>query len=230
MRRRSDADTVGLVHIMKRNYYLFSSGRISRKDFSLVFENEKERKYLPVEDVESIYAFGELDLNSKVLNFLAEKNIPAHFFNYYGFYTGSFYPREYLNSGKLLVKQVAHYNSIKKRMTIAKEIIDSAAANILKNLAYYDNRGKELTAIIEKIKVLKPKIMDCTEIPELMGIEGNIREEYYKSFEIILNQDLEFEKRTKQPPKNIINCLISFGNSLCYTTVLTCIPLKLGKT
>ncbi|HOK41679.1 MAG TPA: type I-B CRISPR-associated endonuclease Cas1b [bacterium] len=205
---------------MKRNYYLFSGGRLSRKDFSLMFENEKERKYIPIEDVEAIYAFAELDLNTKFLNFLSEKNIIIHFFNYYGFYTGSFYPREYLNSGKLIIKQVEHYKFRKKRLFIAKEIINSSVHNILKNLSYYDNRGKDLIDIIEKIKEFKMKIKDCKIISELMGIEGNIREIYYKSFEIILKQDIEFEQRTKQPPKNILNALISFGNSLCYTTVL----------
>jgi CRISP-associated protein Cas1 len=94
---------------MKRNYYLFTSGRLSRKDFSLKFINDDGHKYIPVEDVDSIYAFGELDFNTKVVNFLSNKNIIIHFFNYYGFYTGSFYPREFLNSGKLLVKQVEHY-------------------------------------------------------------------------------------------------------------------------
>lgn len=33
--------------------------------------------------------------------------------------------------------------------------------------------------------------------------------------------DFVFEKRTKRPPKNQINTLISFGNSILYTTVLS---------
>lgn len=205
---------------MKRNFYLFSSGRLSRKDFSLAFENEKERKYIPIEDTECIYAFGELDFNSKVINFLSEKNIPVHFFNYYGFYTGTFYPREYLNSGNLLIKQVEHYKIIKKRIIIAIEFVNSAVSNMLKNLAYYNNRGKELEQLITELEKFKQLIFDCKKIDELMGIEGNIREQYYKAFNIILKQDFEFVKRTKHPPQNILNTLISFGNSLCYTTVL----------
>jgi CRISPR-associated protein Cas1 len=206
---------------MKRNYYLFSSGRLRRKDFSLAFENAEGRKYIPIEDVDNIYCFGELDFNTKVLNFFSEKNITLHLFNYYGFYTGSFYPREFLNSGKLLVQQVEHYKIDKKRLILAKKIIDSAITNILKNLTYYNNRGKNLNQIISTIEETKNNMPLAKTVSELMGFEGNIRENYYKAFDIILNQDLPFEKRTKQPPLNIINTLISFGNTLCYTTVLS---------
>ncbi len=52
-----------------------------------------------------------------------------------------------------------------------------------------------------------------------MGIEGNIRQAYYDAFDIIIN-DFEMKGRSKQPPKNEINALISFGNMLCYTVCL----------
>lgn len=74
-------------------------------------EKVREKRVIPVEDVDSIWVFRELDLNARVLNFLAQKRIPVHFFNYYGFYSGSFYPREYLQAGFLLVRQVSHYSS-----------------------------------------------------------------------------------------------------------------------
>lgn len=55
-----------------------------------------------------------------------------------------------------------------------------------------------------------------------MAIEGNIREYYYRAFDIILdNPDFVFEQRTKRPPKNYLNTLISFGNSMMYTAVLS---------
>ena len=53
-------------------------------------------------------------------------------------------------------------------------------------------------------------------IEEMMAMEGNIREAYYGGFDIILSDDdFTFEKRTKRPPRNNLNTLISFGNSVC---------------
>ena len=137
---------------MKRNYYIFNAGRIKRKENSLQFiKSEDEKIYLPIEDIDSIYAFGEIDFNTKAMNFFSQKGIIVHFFNYYGFYTGSFYPRESLVSGMLLVEQVKHYVSKKKRLSIAVKLLQAAAQNILHNLKYYHTRGKELSEPIKKI-------------------------------------------------------------------------------
>jgi len=55
-----------------------------------------------------------------------------------------------------------------------------------------------------------------------MAIEGNAHATYYKSFdEIIKNPDFVFEKRTRRPPQNYVNTLVSLGNSILYTTVLS---------
>ena len=60
-----------------------------------------------------------------------------------------------------------------------------------------------------------------TSIQELMGLEGNIRKIYYSTWDLIIKQDITFNKRVKRPPDNMINSLISFVNSLIYTTVLS---------
>lgn len=186
------------------------------------FQRRKEEKiYLPVEDIDSIYAFGELDFNTKAMNFLAQKGIIVHFFNYYGFYTGSFYPREALVSGMLIVNQVKHYIAPKKRLCIAIRIIEAAAQNILHNLKYYDARGKDLKEAIRKVEELSGQLSKQASISALMGLEGNIREVYYRAFNTIIDQDIQFEKRVKHPPDNLINTMISFANSIVYTTVLS---------
>jgi CRISPR-associated protein Cas1 len=206
---------------MKRNYYITKNGRLRRKDNTLYLEFESgDRKAVPVEDVEGLYILGEIDVNTKLLNFLAQQKIPVHVFNYYGYYSGSYYPREHLNSGFLLVKQVEYYKDKEKRLTIAKELVQSAVHNILRNLKYYQNRKSGLEGYISDIEAILPEIENTTDVLKLMAWEGHIRERYYDSFNIILDLDEEFTKRTKRPPDNMINALISFGNSLLYATTL----------
>ncbi|ODS31540.1 MAG: CRISPR-associated protein [Candidatus Scalindua rubra] len=206
---------------MKRNYYITKNGRLKRKDNTLYLEFESgERKVIPIEDVEGLYLMGEMDLNTKLFNFLAQQKIPVHVFNYYGYYSGSYYPREHLNSGFLLVNQVQFYKNSRKRLTIAKELIKSASHNILRNLKYYQNRKSGLENYITDIQKNISELESTDNILELMGWEGHIRERYYDSFNVILDHDEEFTKRTKRPPDNMINALISFGNSLLYATTL----------
>lgn len=205
---------------MSRHYYLTKNGRLRRQDNTLYFETEEQKRPIPVDDIESLFLFGELDLNTKLLNFLAQKHVPVHVFNYYGYYSGSYYPREYLNSGFLLVKQVEHYLGMAKRLTIARELIDGAVDNILKNLRYYNHRGAELDACITEIEDEQRLIVGVSSPAELMGIEGRVRQKYYQAFKDIIKGDYEFEKRVRRPPDNILNALISFGNSLVYAAVL----------
>jgi CRISPR-associated protein Cas1 len=210
---------------MKKTYYLFNPGRMSRKDNTLKFtpvdESGKEGvpKYIPVEGVSDLYCFGSLDANSALYNFLGKAGISVHFFDYYEHYTGSFNPKEYLLAGKMQVQQTLHYAGKEKRLKIAKKFVEGAAFNISKNLKYYINREKDLADKLEKIQEFNSKINGCTEIPELMGIEGNIRQVYYEAFDVILKEHA-MEGRSKQPPLNEVNALVSFGNMMCYTMCL----------
>ena len=75
----------------------------------------------------------------------------------------------------------------------------------------------------KRIEELRKQIPKSKSIQELMGYEGNIRKIYYESWNILIDQDINFEKRVKNPPDNMINTLISYVNTLVYTKVLSAI-------
>ncbi len=213
---------------MKKNYYLFNPGRLSRKDNTLKFvpmdENGQEQKarYLPVEGVADLYVFGALEANSALYNFLGQRQIAVHFFDYYENYTGSFMPRDYLLAGKVQIAQTKAYLRKSRRLALAQALIEGASFNMLKNLQYYQARQKDLTAEIDTIQSLRSQISDVADVSALMGIEGNIRQVYYQAFDTIL-KDFSMPGRSKRPPKDEINALISFGNMMCYTGCLRAI-------
>lgn len=217
---------------MKKTYYLFNPGTLQRKDNTLKFtpieedENGREHvgqsRYLPIENIAEFYTFGALNANSSLYNFLGQNQIAVHFFDYYENYTGSFMPKDGLLSGRMLLAQTSYYQNKKKRIIIAQKFIEGAAFNMVKNLRYYDKRGKDMEFIIERINILAKNVETVGAIDELMGIEGNIRQAYYEAFDLILN-DYQMGHRTKQPPQNEVNALISFGNMMCYTQCLRAI-------
>ncbi|MGB3368503.1 MAG: type I-B CRISPR-associated endonuclease Cas1b [Acidaminobacteraceae bacterium] len=207
---------------MKRTFYFYNQGRISRKDNTLVYVNsEGVKKALPIETISEIYIMCEMDFNTKLIDFLSRYGILVHFFNYYDFYSGTFYPRERLLSGKLLTLQVIQSNDDEKRLLIAKEFIAGAADNIFRNLRYYNGRGKDVSIVMDGIDKLRRKIYEANSINQLMGIEGNIRKRYYSAFNTIIDGEYDFDKRVKRPPDNIINTLISYVNSVLYTKILS---------
>lgn len=207
---------------MKKSVYIFNDGEFKRKDNTIYFESENGSKFLPVENINDIFVYSETNFNKKFIEFIAQKEILVHFFNYFGYYVGTFYPREHYNSGYMILKQAEHYLDEEKRLKLAKGFVVGAARNMQQVLKYYQNRGKEVQERYNLIEELKNRIDECRSVNELMGIEGNIRDHYYKSFnDIIKNDEFAMDERTKRPPRDPLNALISFGNSLMYTVVLS---------
>ncbi|MEO1261172.1 MAG: type I-B CRISPR-associated endonuclease Cas1b [Bacteroidota bacterium] len=214
---------------MKKAYYLFNPGRMSRKDHTLKFvpaavedKPPPKPRYLPVSGVSALYIFGSVDANSAMYNFLGRQHIPVHFFDYYKHYTGSFSPREHLLAGQMVIAQTDAYRRKKHRLQIASVLVEAAIFNMLKNLRYYVNRGKEIGSQILQIEELKRSLLEVRSVPELMGIEGNCRQVYYSAFDAII-EGYAWEGRRKRPPLNELNALVSFGNSMCYTLCLDAI-------
>lgn len=207
---------------MKKAIYIFSDGELRRKQNTIFFEGEKGRKYVPVENTGEILIFGEVSLNKRILEFFSQQEIILHFFNHYGYYVGSFYPREHLNSGYMILRQAEHYLDKEKRLLLARLFVWGALENIKKVLAYYINRGVDVEDIRDNIENLQNQLGDVQSVEEAMALEGNARDYYYRAFDKILdNSDFTFEERTRRPPRNRLNALVSFGNSLLYVVVLS---------
>ncbi|SDM79930.1 CRISP-associated protein Cas1, partial [Catalinimonas alkaloidigena] len=145
---------------MKRPYYLFSNGRLKRRHNTLALERASgerapddapedeglpscppdhptDRVPFPVEAVESLYLFGEIDLNSKLVTFLGQHGIPAFFYDYYGHFTAALYPRESQLSGRLCVEQVRHYLRGPWRLFLARALVEASLFNIGRVIKYY---------------------------------------------------------------------------------------------
>ncbi|OWZ83742.1 subtype I-B CRISPR-associated endonuclease Cas1 [Natranaerobius trueperi] len=209
-----------------QNVYIVKPGRMRRQHNTLRFEYEEGgHKYFPIEQTDSLFVMVPLELNTKLLEFLSQHKIPLHIFNYYGFYSGSFMPREKLVTGPVLVQQAVHSDSDEKRIIIAQEILKGASANLLKNVRQFVRDGliKEDQPLIDELKNRQSEISETQTIEELMGIEGSMRRSYYKLVDgVIMQRSTEFvmNKRVKRPPNNKMNSLISFVNSLLYASVL----------
>ncbi len=208
---------------MKKPIYIFSDGELKRKQNTLYFESPSgDKKYIPVENTEEIHIFGEVTINKKLLDFLSQEGILLHFYNYYGFYEGSFYPREHYNSGSLILKQCEFYIDPTKRFKLAKKFVKGAFLNMLKVLEYYNLRSIILDEDIGRIRNIYESLDNLSSIDEIMAMEGNAREIYYGSFnKIVGREEFHLERRQRRPPRSKMDALISYGNSILYSYTLS---------
>jgi len=194
------------------NYYLFNSGVLSRNNNTLLFTTiDGVKNTIPINNVEDLYIFGKISFNTDLITFIYDSGINLHIFDYYSNYKGLFLSSSGVKSGMMLVKQVEKYNN--DRLYISRKILESAKYNIIQNLKSYN---------IDTSVVDAYNFDTCDSISKLMGVEGNIRKFYYKNFKNITNR-YKLTKRTKRPPLDEINSMISFGNMLCYSECIRAI-------
>ena len=228
---------------MKKNLYIFNNTIIKRKDNTILCErildeesknrNSEEyflsedvviptgdKKYIPIKTIESILAFGEIRFNSRLLYFLSQNSILLHIYNQKGYYQGSYIPPRDNTIGKILLAEAVHFQDKNKKLFLAKEFVKGAANNTLANLKYYNNRSAELKNEIGAMTNLYNNITEISDINELRGIEGNIKKVYYSAWNKILIQPTGFIKRVRNPPSDMINSLISYGNMIVYSFCL----------
>lgn len=198
---------------MKTNKYINSDGKLIRHENTIYFISKDGKKLpIPVEKIYSIYSYGSLSFTSKVIKLLSKYNVPIHYFGKYGDYIGTFYPRGNNYSGKVIVKQSEYYLDGNKRIYLAKKFVEGSIRNMYKNLSRY-----KIDFPVEKEL---EKLKDSKTITEVMSVEATVRNNYYGNLDKIFN-NFKFEKRSRRPPHNEINALISFGNSLLYSGVIS---------
>lgn len=206
-----------VVNNIKQPLNINSNGILYRKDNTLKYTNKEVDKTIPIHAINEINCFGKVSLKSGAITLIQNEKIIVNFFNKYGHYQGSLYPKITLNSGTIIVKQALTYNNPEKRNYIAQEIVQGMKHNMRKTLMYYSKKGKKVKENIEKIE--NEEILS-NNINQILSSEGKLWQHYYPAFNKI-TKNFPIEKREYRPPTNEMNALISFGNSLLYTTTLS---------
>ena len=210
---------------MKKNLYITKNAVLKREKNTLVVLHKEDEKLIknviPVEKLSSIYISGSVTIKAGALKMLLKLGIPIHYLSSEGEYLGTVWPREYLLAGIVVVRQSQFYLDSSKRIELAKKFVLGSYLNMVNNLKEYASRSDQIKESITNMQALTIGIMNAKSIDELMAYEGNIREIYYKAWNNFLPQEFSFDKRTRMPPKSMINAMISFGNSLTYSVCLS---------
>ena len=207
-----------------KNYHLVNDGILSKKDYNILFENEDKKQYIPVETMGSLNIYSDVIFTSGFFRMAAQKNLYISIYNKHGELAGSFIPADTGYRSKTMLRQAEIYLDQKRRMQIAKSIEIGTMHNLRANLRYYAKVQKS-PVLEEKVQLfnnLMNSMKNAQTIESLLLIEARARQVYFSAFnEILNNADFCFIRRTRRPPKDPINALISFGNTYLYHRVAT---------
>lgn len=210
---------------MKENYHIFSSGQLKKKNNNVVFiDSDGDKDYIPKNKIESIYVHSPVSFNTKLFKILSKNNIQLHLFSWNDMYCGSFVPESQEISGECVVRQVEKYKNKDDRLYIASKIVNASIYNMKRNLQYYDNKDdNDLSSEIETVIRAEDRCLNVDDINELMGIEASCRSSYYNMYEKCTSRSFELNERSYNPPSNELNALISYSNSLLYSSIVSSI-------
>ena len=154
----------------------------------------------------------------------SKHNIVVSYISYYGRYYGSFIGS--FTGNVLLRKRQFDMIDTDKAVHYVRNLIGSKIHNSIWALSYFGHHNDSRSRIKETTARLRRDIdllRAADDINDIRGIEAQAAADYFSVFDLLLktsDPDMRFEKRSRRPPHNNINALLSFlytmmTNSCC---------------
>lgn len=181
---------------------------------------------IPKETVDSVFIFGNSAITTPCMQYLLRAGIPTCFFSGKGKYYGRL---EALTNNKTetIKAQFAAFDNEDFAMPFGRRILSAKIKNqeiILKR--YIKEMTPALRRNIALLKVFRKKCLQAKDVTQLMGYEGIAARTYFKSISMIIDPEFAFQGRTKHPPKDRFNAMLSFGYMLLMSEIHAVIETK----
>ena len=213
----------------------------------LVVKEGETIRDIPLIHLGQVVLCGNISVTTPVMQTLLNEGIPLVYLSAYGRYQGTLTPQISRNS-LLRVAQHRVADDPERCLALAKAFVHGKIANMRTMLQRRKWRNRtpnnenpdsalqtneietgdghtDISSSIDGITAMRQKIPKAEGLPELLGIEGNASAAYFQSFSAMLKPALgfSFERRTRRPPKDPTNALLSFAYSLLTADLISAI-------
>jgi len=169
-------------------------------------------KSVPAETLEMIEVFGKVQLTTQCMTECLKRGVNVIFYSSNGAYFGRLVSTNHVKVERQR-KQADLTEEFKT--TIAKNIINAKIRNQTVILRRYARNQKEsVEKTITEMTYLSRKIEQCSDTEQIMGSEGFAAREYFAALGKLINPEFQFDKRTRRPPTDPFNSMISLGYSI----------------
>lgn len=199
-------------------YITEHGGMVGFEGNRITIRTKEHLRSLPVETIDSITMMGASQLTTNCMEQCMKRGIPVSFMSKGGSYFGRLVSTGNINA-KLQRKQGALYET-EFALELSKRIIEAKIHNQMVILRRYTRNNmehaEEVSTLISQIKICKNKILDgtLTSAGQLMGYEGNAARLYFDGLSRVIDPDFVFHGRSRRPPRDEFNSLISLGYSI----------------
>lgn len=187
------------------------AGRVSIK-------NGEDIRMEPLELLDGINIYGRSQITTQCIHTCMKNNIPISFYTQYGQFIGGFYGTEKVNVSRQ--RKQSYFSNTGDALVLGRKIIFAKISNQITILRRYSRHsGIDVFNHILNMDYCRKYINSCDMISQIMGYEGAAAKEYFAALGKMVNPDFRFKGRSKHPPKDAFNSMLSFGYSLLYKEI-----------
>jgi CRISPR-associated protein Cas1 len=217
-------DSAKPLHVTEQGAY------VSKNKGRLVVTHEHvEIASVRLIDVSQLCVYGNVQVSTQAIRELMARELPVCFFSYGGWFSGM---AEGLPSKHVELRRRQVAVSSHGGLEIARKIVEGKIRNSRTLLRRNSRTRPEAT--VASLKALAVQAAEATSVATLLGIEGAAARLYFESFSTMIRSELrlpgaafDFNGRNRRPPKDAVNCLLSFGYALL-TKDLTTVAYTVG--
>ncbi len=167
---------------------------------------------VPAETLEMIQVFGKVQLTTQCMEECLKRGVGVVFYSAHGAYFGRLISTNHVNVGRQRMQAAL---SLEFKMDLAKSIIRAKIHNQVVVLRRYTRYNQvKCEHEITQMLWLEKKLDSCKTVEEIMGYEGAAARIYFSALGQLIDNDFHFNKRTRRPPLDPFNSMISLGYSI----------------
>ena len=207
--------------------FIDENGAVVTKNGNRIVVQYKDdsSKSLPVETLESIVILGSVQLTTQCMEECLTRGIPVAFFSKGGKYFGRFQSTSHTNAERQRMQSGLYHQPF--ALDFAKIIISAKLKNQIVVLRRYTKDHDESTIdCIQALINCRKKIESCENITSLLGYEGQGAKAYFKGLSLVIEKDFSFSGRSRRPPLDEFNAMISLGYTILMNEIVAAIEMK----
>ena len=178
---------------------------------------------IPEELLEGLVLIGRIQVSAEAMVSLLESGVPVTWLSH----TGKYYGRLSSTSHVDVFRQQKQIQLQKSPffLTLGKKCIEAKVHNQLTVMRRYNRRAnsREVETAINNILAIRRHIGSAEDSEQLMGFEGIIAKNYFAALGKLMPEGFEFTKRSKRPPLDPFNSMLSFGYTLLMYEIYTAV-------
>lgn len=202
--------------------YVSEQGATVRKEANRLVVERDGRAMAEVHDfkVERVVVFGSVQVTTQAMAFLLDRGIDTAFLTVHGRLKGRLAPVESRNA-PLRIRQYERSLDPTFALGVARGMVAGKIANCSEVLSRQGrNHGGGFEGEVEQLSILVRRAERAPDRDRLFGLEGQSAAVYFKGFARALRRGWNFSVRTRRPPTDPVNSLLSFGYALLYNEAI----------